>query len=117
MTRQRILFVLHLPPPVHGAAVVGEMIRSSKTILEGIDGRFINLSASRTGDEIGRGGFRKLLRILALRREVRRTVRSFRPTKLYCTPSAGFPGILKDWFVLQPARSCIVPRRPVFRAS
>ena len=27
-----VLFILHLPPPVHGAAMVGQYIRDSKLI-------------------------------------------------------------------------------------
>ena len=27
MSKRRILFVMHMPPPVHGAAVVGAQIR------------------------------------------------------------------------------------------
>lgn len=30
--KQKILFIMHMPPPVHGAAMVGQYIHDSKLI-------------------------------------------------------------------------------------
>jgi hypothetical protein len=32
MKKNKILFILHLPPPVHGAAMMGKYIQESKII-------------------------------------------------------------------------------------
>ena len=42
-SRKNILFMLHLPPPVHGSTIVGELVRKSKVINESFQGRYINL--------------------------------------------------------------------------
>lgn len=56
----RMLFILHLPPPVHGSSVVGQQIRQSGVIPAGWDPTFINLNTSPSTDAIGRWSLRKL---------------------------------------------------------
>ncbi|MBN9352239.1 MAG: WecB/TagA/CpsF family glycosyltransferase [Chitinophagaceae bacterium] len=51
--KTRILFLLHLPPPVHGSSMVGKWIRESKLINENFDARYINLLASKSIQETG----------------------------------------------------------------
>lgn len=43
---------MHLPPPVHGAAMVSRQIQQSAIINEQFNCRYINLSASRTSNEV-----------------------------------------------------------------
>ena len=52
--KSKFLFILHLPPPVHGSAMVGQYIKDSKVVDNAFDARFINLSTSLTIDEIGK---------------------------------------------------------------
>lgn len=63
MIKRKLLFILHFPPPVHGSAVVGKQIFESKVINEAIDGDYVNLSTSRSLDEIGKRGGVKYLRV------------------------------------------------------
>ena len=58
--KPRILFVLHLPPPVHGAAMMGQSIRESRMVADAFDARFVNLSASASLSEVGRVSMKKL---------------------------------------------------------
>ena len=44
---KRILFILHLPPPFHGASMVGAQIRDSRQVADSFDTRFINFLAGR----------------------------------------------------------------------
>ena len=53
---KRILFILPLPPPVHGAAVVSQQIKDSVIINSGLDADYVNLSTSRDVSEIGHTG-------------------------------------------------------------
>lgn len=62
----KILFILHYPPPIHGAAAVGLQIKESKLINSGFECRYINLGTSRTIDEIGGKSIAKLLRYLSI---------------------------------------------------
>ena len=69
MTKPRILFVLHLPPPMHGAALVGSFIRESGLVNSTFDTRYVNLSASSTLEEVGRFSLKKFRPVFRLIRE------------------------------------------------
>lgn len=64
--RRKILFILHLPPPVHGAAMVGEYIRNSRLINQAIESQYINLSTSTSLSEIGRNGLWKAVKLFKI---------------------------------------------------
>ena len=102
--KPRVLFVLHLPPPIHGASTVGLRIRESEAVNAAFDARYINLSTSESIAEIGQVGFHKFHVLAALLRSIREEVRTFRPDLVYLTPSIGFPGVLKDWWVVRSLR-------------
>lgn len=63
MDNPRILFIVPLPPPVHGSAMVSQAIRDSSGINRSYHTCFVNLSTSRTMTEIGRHGWRKVARL------------------------------------------------------
>lgn len=56
----RILFILHIPPPVHGAAMIGKFIQNSTILNSNFDTFYINLSTSVTNKEVGKGGIIKI---------------------------------------------------------
>ena len=43
--KPKILFVMHMPPPVHGAAMVGQFIHDSQLINSSFDCHYVNLAA------------------------------------------------------------------------
>ena len=54
--------MLHLPPPVHGSSLVGELVKESNLINNSFEGRFINLILSREVHESGKTNIKKLVR-------------------------------------------------------
>lgn len=62
--KRKILFLVPLPPPIHGSSMMCEYIRQSQLINNEFDCDYINLSTSRSIDEIGKGGIRKYLRMI-----------------------------------------------------
>lgn len=64
--KTKILCILHLPPPVHGAAKIGQLIRQSKLINDAFDVRYINLSTSRDLVQIGRGDVLKIFVLIGI---------------------------------------------------
>jgi len=60
----KILFLLHIPPPIHGSSIVGKSIVDSKKINEAYNCRFINLLVSKTVNETGKGGLIKSFRFI-----------------------------------------------------
>lgn len=59
---KNILFILHLPPPVHGSSIVGQSIKNSSLINNSFDCRYINLLASRSITETGKLSIQKIFR-------------------------------------------------------
>jgi len=53
-SKKRILFIMPLPPPVHGSAMVCRQIERSELINSAFDCAYVNLSTSRGNDEIAR---------------------------------------------------------------
>lgn len=64
MDKPRILFIMPLPPPVHGSSMVSRSILDSRLIRSAFQVDCVNLSTSRRMDEIGKGGWRKMLRFV-----------------------------------------------------
>lgn len=64
MVKKRILFIIPLPPPVHGSAMMNQYIKESKLINGAFDCDFVNLSTSRRMDEIGKKPLLKMVRFV-----------------------------------------------------
>ena len=64
MKKPRILFIAPLPPPVHGSAMVSQYIKDCKELQEEFVCDFVNLSTSRSIDEIGKNSIKKYWRFL-----------------------------------------------------
>lgn len=64
MDRPRMLFITPLPPPVHGSAMVSRYIMDSRLVRETFRIDFVNLSTSRSVNEIGKNGPLKLFRFM-----------------------------------------------------
>ena len=63
--KKRILFVAPFPPPLHGSAVVSQQIRDSTLINSTFHCDYVNLSASRKLNEVGKPGFVKIWRMFS----------------------------------------------------
>ena len=63
--KKSILFVAPFPPPVHGSAIVSQQIRDSRRIAAASSCDYVNISASRDVDEIGRNSLAKFFRVIA----------------------------------------------------
>lgn len=64
MNKPRILFITPLPPPVHGSAMVSQYIKDCKELQEEFMCDFVNLSTSRSIDEIGKKTLMKYIRFI-----------------------------------------------------
>ena len=100
-TKPKVLFILHLPPPVHGAAMVGKSIHDSLLVNETFATRYHNLATSASLHEIGKFRFRKLFDFVGLYWNVRREVRAFNPNLVYITPNATGIAFFKDFLIVQ----------------
>lgn len=86
MINKKILFILHMPPPVHGASMMGKYIHDSKTINQAFDCHYINLTLARDINDIGKGGIKKFIAYLNKQIQIAKTVKRVKPQLCYLTP-------------------------------
>lgn len=94
--KSKILFILHLPPPVHGSSMVGQYIKDSKLVENAFDAKFINLSTSSSVDEIGKNSIVKIGRYFKIVFKFILYLISFKPEIVYLAITAKGVGFYKD---------------------
>lgn len=100
MMKQKILFIMHMPPPVHGASMVGQFIHDSELVNSSFDCHYVNLAVATRLEDVGKGGWHKAKGVLKKLMEVRKAVKSVKPNLVYITPnSAGVP-FYKDFITV-----------------
>lgn len=87
MEKRRVLFVMHMPPPVHGSSVVGKNIHDSKIIRDAFECRYVNLMLASTLEDIGGWGLKKIVKYKQIVQNVRTQLNEFRPEVVYVTPT------------------------------
>lgn len=91
---------MHIPPPVHGAAIMGKYIFESTFINNEFDCIYINLSASKKVTEIGQLGIKKIFFLISNFFNIFKTVVKERPNLCYVTPSSWDWGFYRDFLLI-----------------
>lgn len=102
--KKKILFLMQLPPPVHGAAVMNQSIQESDLINSAFDCKFVNISTAKGINDIGKGSLGKWFRSLGLLIRVKLSLLSFRPNLVYITLSPVGFAFYKDFFFILISR-------------
>ena len=92
---------MHMPPPVHGAAMVGKYIHDSEIINGEFESHYINLTTAKNLQDIGKVGIRKLFDFFKLLKKIRRAVKNVKPQLVYVTPNACGGAFYKDFIVVE----------------
>lgn len=92
----KVLYILHFPPPVHGASMMGQYIKDSNYLEGIINAHYINLSTSDSLENIGRRGIKKFVSILKVYLLSFKELLIFRPQICYITLTATGGGFYKD---------------------
>lgn len=95
-SKNSILYLLHLPPPVHGSSMVGASIRNSAVVNQTFDCRYINLLLSRTIGETGNAGWRKAMRLPAIFMRLLWYLLFYRPHTVYLALTATGAAFYRD---------------------
>jgi glycosyltransferase involved in cell wall biosynthesis len=95
----KVLFILHRTPPVHGAAKVGDYIFNNKNINKLFKCKFITIQSSSSISEIGLVNFKKIYSFLKLFINVLFSILIHRPDKIYFTPSIGGVAFFRDFLL------------------
>lgn len=90
-----------MPPPVHGAAMVGKYIHDSKLINNQFECRYINLTTASSLEDIGKMSLLKLKAFARLVRNIRQHVKAYKPQLVYITPNAKSGAFYKDFIVVE----------------
>ncbi|GAL71321.1 hypothetical protein [Jejuia pallidilutea] len=96
----RILFILHIPPPINGAALVGKYIKDSEIINTRFETQYVNLTASFSLEKIGKGGIEKFKHIFDIVRNVVKTLKQNKYDLCYMTLTAKGAGFYKDFVII-----------------
>lgn len=98
--KKKVLFIMHIPPPVHGASMMGKYIYDSTVINSEFDCIYINLSASQKVTEIGQLGFKKIFFLVNNFFDILKTVLKEKPNLCYVTPSSWDWGFYRDFLLI-----------------
>ena len=97
----KILFIMHMPPPVHGAAMMGKYIHDSKLINDKFECHYINLTTAKSLQDIGKGGIQKLWKFICLLTKIVKSLVGIHPQMVYVTPNSHGGPFYKDFVVVE----------------
>tara|TARA_R110002051_G_scaffold325568_1_gene428956 strand:- start:5395 stop:6510 length:1116 start_codon:yes stop_codon:yes gene_type:complete len=95
-SKKKILFILHIPPPVHGSSIVGKQIMDSKLINSYFDTEYINLGTSKKVSDIGGLGFKKIISYAKILFLVLKKLTTNKYDSVYLAPTISNLGFYKD---------------------
>lgn len=99
--KSKILFIMHMPPPVHGAAMMGKYIHDSKLINDKFECHYINLTTAKSLQDIGKGGIKKLWKFICLLTKIVKSLVGIHPQMVYVTPNSHGGPFYKDFVVVE----------------
>ena len=98
--KPKILFILHLPPPVHGSSIVGGFIKASTLINNRFNSKYINLGTSKSVDAIGKNGLNKWMLYFKIVFRVIKELIAFKPDLVYLAMTAKGVAFYKDMIMV-----------------
>lgn len=100
MAFNKVLYIMHMPPPVHGASMVGQYIRDSKLLQHRFESDYINLTAASDLNDIGQLGVKKLVNYVRMLFAIRKHIKKEKPHVVYITPNAAGRPFYKDFLTV-----------------
>ncbi|OKZ21188.1 MAG: glycosyl transferase [Bacteroides sp. 43_108] len=98
--KKRISFIIHMPPPVHGASMMGKYIHDSRIINKAFNCRYFNLTLAKNLQDIGKGGVRKLIDLAKQIKALYKQIKVEKPDLCYVTPNAKGGAFYKDFLIV-----------------
>jgi len=93
---KKVLFVLHLPPPIHGVSQVNTIIKNSKIINNNLDCTYMNIATANDISDLGTQRLGKYLHIIKLIFLFLKKIIFNKYDVIYITPSIPGIGFYKD---------------------
>lgn len=104
-SKDNILYLLHLPPPVHGSTIMGKLIKESRVLNNSFKSRYINLILSNKVSESGKTNPKKLLRIVMIWFNLLGKLLHRKPTLCYYALTTTGSGFYKDVLLIALIKS------------
>lgn len=104
ISKVKILFILHLPPPIHGASMMGGFIKNSELINSEFECKYINLTIAQSLEDVGKGGLKKLKLFKRKLKEIKNSIKVFKPNWIYITPNSAGGAFYKDYIIVQKCK-------------
>ena len=98
--KPKVLFIIHLPPPIHGAAMVGKYIQDSELINKNVKADFINLSTTKNIEDTSKGGIKKVFSLLPILAKIAKALLTKKYALCVMTLTASGVGFYKDFLVV-----------------
>lgn len=101
-----------MPPPIHGASMVGKYIHDSKIVNDSFDCRYENMMLASNLEDIGKGGVKKVFNLVSQLKRFKSAIKDFQPDLVYITPNAAGGAFYKDFVVVQYVKRCLKKYSP-----
>ena len=97
MNKKKIIFLLHLPPPHHGASAVGMQLKNSQLIKRKFNVTFYNISTSKS---LNFSLLKSLLLFIKKTISIFRLLNKNQPDLIYYTMTSKGIAFIKDFFIV-----------------
>ena len=98
--KKKILFIMHMPPPVHGAAMMGKYIQNSQLINNTFNCEYINPTMASGINDLAKISIKKVFGFVILLNKIRRNIKRTQPDVCYFTPASGRKGFYKSFIIV-----------------
>lgn len=102
-----VLFIMHMPPPVHGASMVGKYIHDSELVNRTFDCHYINLTTATSLSDIGKARLGKVKSFVKLLNVIYREIERLKPNLVYITPNSAGRAFYKDFVVVKTIKKAL----------
>ena len=96
LKNKKILFLLHIPPPLHGSSMVGHNIFKSELVNQNFDSRFINLLLSKKISQSNKISLPKIFNQILIYIKILLNIIFYRPKLCYLALTVSGPAFFKD---------------------
>lgn len=90
-----------MPPPIHGAAMMGKYIHDSEVVNKTFNCKYINPTTATSLEDIGKVGVRKLVDFWKLLKRIKKEIKEFQPDLVYFTANACGGAFYKDYVIVR----------------
>lgn len=96
---KKILFLVQLPPPIHGASAVNKSIQQSELLNTKYSNYFLNISPAKDLADIGKSSLAKIFKIVGIFFHTLIAFQRFKPNLIYITLSPHGLAFYKDGLI------------------